>query len=96
MVPLNKASEMYSRSKIQLEKFEKDKALEKFTILFNRETNLAAQNGEFGVYIPKESISSKYRKEILTMLEENGYDVQTSPILSSYLISWSNAEEDDE
>lgn len=96
MVSLNKASEMYSHSKTQLEKFEKDKALEKFIILFNRETNLAAQNGEFGVYIPKENISSKYRKEILTMLEENGYDVRTSPILSSYLVSWNNAEEDDE
>ena len=96
MVSLNSASKMYSCSKTQLEKFEKDKALEKFTLLFNRETNLAAQNGEFGVYIQKESIPSKYRKEILAMLEENGYDVRTSPILSSYLVSWNNAEEDDE
>lgn len=96
MVEFHKASLVYSRAKRYIEEQEKNKAIEKFTILFNREVGIAANNGELGCYIPKESFPLKYCREIIDMLLENGYEVREAPILSSFLISWADAEEDEE
>lgn len=95
MVEIYNANHLFTVAKEQIEEEVRNKAIEKFNLCFNREAYAASLQGEFNVAISKERFPTKYMKEILTMLEEKGFEVAYRAILCDYIISWRESDEEE-
>ena len=89
MIEIHSANNLFNVAKRQIEEEARTKAIEKFILCFNRDAGAASMRGEFNVAIDGERFPSKYKKEILTMLEDEGFEVTYRPVLCDYIISWS-------